>query len=183
MKEFEGVEFVHDLKPVALDLAQAGTWAEFGVFRGNSARHWLAGMPDDTHIHLFDSFKGLPEHWDMGGNPPRRSPPFTMEEHEIPDFHDVRVTMHKGLFADTLPKADMGVLSFVNIDCDLYSSTTTVLKYIEVEAGTIMIFDEFHGYPNYEQHEYKAYYEWSERTGHELEWLAYGRMGALGIVK
>ena len=76
----------------------------------------------------------------------------------------------------------MGVLSFVNIDCDLYSSTVTVLENIEVEPGTIIVFDEYHGYPNYKEHERKAYYEWSERTGYKLEWIATAHWGALGKV-
>ncbi len=164
--------------------AKAGVWAEFGVYRGNSARHWLNHMPDNTHIHLFDSFEGLPEYWDIvGDGKPREINRFEVQEHEIPVFGDERATLHTGLFKDTLPEADMGVLSFVNIDCDLYSSTVTVLEHIEVESGTIIIFDEYHGYPNYKQHERKAYREWSERTGIEIEWLAWGAMGALGQVK
>ena len=181
MKELENIPFTEDIRVEAMEYAEGGVWAEFGVFKGGSARHWLNYMPDGTHIHLFDSFKGLPEHWDMGNNKPRPIPPFYLEEHEIPVFNDIRVTLHKGLFKDTLP-CDMGVLSFVHIDCDLYSSTVTVLDNIEVEPGTIILFDEYHGYPNYQAHERKAYFEWAERTGNTLTWLVKGRMSALGRV-
>ena len=180
--ELEGIEFTHDIRERGLDYASGGVWAEFGVFKGNSTRHILHRMPDDTTIHLFDSFEGLPEVWDMG-EATRDIIRFKLEEHEIPVFNEIRATIHKGWFKDTLPKADMGVLNFVHIDCDLYSSTKTVLEYIEVSPGTIIVFDEYHGYPNYENHERKAYQEWSERTGYELEWLAYGRQGAMGRVQ
>ena len=181
--ELDNVPDVPDLKPVVIEHAKAGTWAEFGVFKGNSARHWLNHMPDGTHLHLFDSFEGLPEYWDLvGDGKPRKINRFTLEESEIPVFGGSRQTVHKGLFADTLPDANMGVLSFVHIDCDLYSSTVTVLENIEVEPGTIMLFDEYHGYPNYREHERKAYHEWSERTGYKLDWLATARWGVLGVV-
>jgi hypothetical protein len=181
--EVRHTEWLDDIKMTAMPLAKGGTWAEFGVFCGNSARHLIHGMPDGTEIHLFDSFKGLPEYWDMigDGTYPKKTL-FAIEDHEIPVFNDIRVTIHKGLFADTLPIADMGVLQLVNIDCDLYSSTKTVLDHIEVESGTIIIFDEYHGYPTYKEHERKACQEWLERTGIELEWLGHGRMGALGRV-
>ena len=181
--ELDNIPDVADLAPVVIEHAKAGTWAEFGVFRGSSARHWLNHMPDGTHLHLFDSFEGLPEYWDMiGDGKPREIQRFLLEDHQVPKFIGSRVTVHKGWFKDTLPKADMGVLSFVHIDCDLYSSTVTVLEHIEIESGTIIKFDEYHGYPNYKEHERKAYYEWSERTGHKLEWIATSHWGALGVV-
>ena len=180
-EELEGIPFTEDVRTTAMEYAKGGVWAEFGVFRGGSARHFIHAMPDGTVMHLFDSFEGLPEKWDMGGGA-RDITYFQIEEHQIPVFNDIRVFMHKGLFADTLPCLDMGVLAFVNIDCDLYSSTVTVLENIEVEKGTVIIFDEYHGYPNYEAHERKACQEWMDRTGHKLEWLAQGRMGALGRV-
>jgi hypothetical protein len=53
---------------------------------------------------------------------------------------------------------------------------------LKVSRGTIILFDEYHGYANYRDHERKAYLEWSEKTGNRLEWLAYNRSEALGRV-
>jgi hypothetical protein len=182
--ELKNIPFTEDIRATAMEYAEGGVWAEFGVFRGGSARHFIHAMPDGTTMHLFDSFEGLPEYWDMiGDGKPREINRFEIKQHQIPVFNDIRVTVHKGLFADTLPQADMGVLNFVNIDCDLYSSTVTVLEHIQVEPGTVIIFDEYHGYPNYKEHERKACQEWMDRTGHKLKWLAQGRMGALGVVQ
>ena len=174
--ELLDVPLVDDTKVIAIEHATAGVWAEFGVYRGNSARYLINHMPDNTVIHLFDSFRGLPEEWDLGNEVSQR---FVVDK--IPTFNDVRVITHVGMFADTLP-ADMGVLNLVHIDCDLYQSTVTVLDNIQVEPGTVILFDEYHGYPNYAMHERKAYLEWSQRTNYKLNWLAKGRMQAVGIV-
>jgi predicted O-methyltransferase YrrM len=53
-----------------------------------------------------------------------------------------------GLFEDTLPTwlaQHPDPITFVHIDCDLYSSTKTVLTHIgpRVQAGTIIVFDEY----------------------------------------
>lgn len=178
--ELKDVEYHDDLRTRAAQLARAGTWVEFGVFRGSSARHFIHLMPDDTEIHLFDSFMGLPEEWDFNGDI-NHIGKFTTDG-IAPVFNDIRVHIHKGMFADTLPNVDMGVLDFVHIDCDIYSATKTVFEHIDVSRGTIILFDEYHGYTEYRNHERKAYLEWSERTGHELKWLAKGRTQAMGVI-
>lgn len=58
--------------------------------------------------------------------------------------------IHKGWFDDTLrsysiPSHDV---LFVNCDADLYSSTKTILSYIEtyLKPGSFLYFDEFSSY-------------------------------------
>lgn len=43
----------------------AGLVCEFGVFKGKTARHIAKTIFPDT-LHAFDSFRGLPEKWDLG---------------------------------------------------------------------------------------------------------------------
>lgn len=177
--ELHGIKRVDDIRTFAIDLAPYnGVWAEFGVAGGDSAKHFMPRMNHVT-FHLFDSFQGLPEEWDFNGDinlVGRYAQPF------VPQFDDPRVIVHVGMFADTLPKVDMGVLDFVHIDCDIYSATKTVFEHIKVKSGTIILFDEYHGYAEYENHERKAYMEWSERTGNRLQWLAISRKEAVGRV-
>ena len=49
--------------------------------------------------------------------------------------------------------------SFLHIDSDLYSSARTVLFLLheQIVSGTIIEFDEYFNYPNWKQHEYKAF--------------------------
>jgi predicted O-methyltransferase YrrM len=169
-----------DLWTILMTYAPDGTWAEFGVAGGTSARYWIARMPADTQLHLFDSFNGLPEEWDFNGDINHVG---RYAQPSIPVFDDPRVHVHAGMFEDTLPEANLGVLDFVHIDCDIYSSTRTVFDHIQVKEGTIILFDEYWGYADYMNHERKAFLEWSERTGYELEWLAKNRTQAAGIIK
>ena len=83
------------------------------------------------------------------------------------------------MFADTLPKAQLGVLDFVHIDCDIYSSTKTVFEHIEVRDGTIILFDEYWGYEDYRNHERKAFME----TGYNIEWEGKCRSQAVGRIR
>ena len=58
-----------------------------------------------------------------------------------------RVRLHRGLFEDTLPRfladatggggggAPLPPLALANVDCDLYSSTATVLAALVLSAG------------------------------------------------
>jgi hypothetical protein len=174
--ELHGVKRVDDIRTFAAGLARQGTWAEFGVAGGGSAKHFMLHMGDSC-LHLFDSFKGLPEEWDFNGDINHIG---RYAQPHVPYFDDKRVFIHEGMFADTLPIADLPVLDFIHIDCDIYSSTKTVFENIQVRKGTIILFDEYHGYAEYMNHERKAYLEWSERMGQELEWLAVSRKEAVG---
>lgn len=145
-----------------------GLLAEFGVRRGTSIRV-LAGETDEI-LHGFDSFVGLPEGWvkaeagvlTTGGELP-----------EVP----ANVTLHAGWFEDSLPPflaAHPGPLRFANIDCDIYSSTRTVLRALagRIDPGTILLFDELVGNRTWRQDEYKALTEFAAEFGMEWEVLA-----------
>ena len=177
--ELDGLPYLANIRKYAAGIADSGTWAEFGVAAGNSARKFLNWMPDGTEFHLFDSFEGLPEEWLFNHD---INPIGKFAVDEIPVFNDIRVHIHEGWFADTLPEMNLGALDLIHIDCDIYSAAKTVFEYIEVRCGTIILFDEYHGYADYKNHERKAYLEWAERTGHKLEWLAVSRSEAVGRV-
>ena len=64
----------------------------------------------------------------------------------------------------TIQKYEMRKAAIIHIDCDLYSSTKSVLKFVEplLVDGTILIFDDwfcFRGNPNLG--EQKAFTEWA----------------------
>jgi len=178
--ELRSIQFIADLRIYAAEQVSGKNWAEFGVASGNSARKFLTVMPEDATLHLFDSYKGLPEEWWFNDDCNYIG---KFAQTQIPSFGDGRAVMHNGMFADTLPKVDLGILDFVHIDCDIYSSTKTVFEWIQVRPGTIILFDEYWGYADYKNHERKAYLEWSKRTGNELEWLGKNRSQAVGRIK
>lgn len=149
------------LRKVLTQHTPAGWAIEFGVFSGYSLRIIKQHMP----VIGLDSFEGLPEHWREGFP----AGAFAYEEDQLPPYVNNAMII-PGLFEDTLPMLhDRGLpdLGLVHIDCDLYSSTVTaldgVLPYISV--GTYIVFDEYHGYDGWEDHEHKAWIEFCDREG------------------
>ena len=70
----------------------------------------------------------------------------------------------------------------IHIDCDLYSSTRTVLTLLRgrMVPGTLLVFDELFNYPGYEQHEIKAFYEFLREDSVRCEWI--GMKGPISLV-
>lgn len=145
----------------------AGTALEFGVHTGHTLRRIVTAMPAGSRVVGFDSFEGLPEFWRDGFGPGafRTTPPV------VPGAELV-----VGLFGDTLPAWPVPAdVVLVHVDCDLYSSTRTVLEHMGpyLAPGVLVVFDEFHGYPGAEAHEARAWAEWTESA--DVAWTELGR--------
>jgi hypothetical protein len=158
-----------------------GDWAEFGTGMGNYAEIICDNLPKDTRLHLFDWFKGLPEDWTDGrGNVINKKGDYKGEPSKRVTEHP-NVIVHRGLFEETLPifvESQENNLAFINIDCDLYSSTKTVLDNINefIKPGTIIHFDEYYNYVGWELHEFKAFMEYVYKFNREFEYLVKTQM-------
>jgi len=117
----------------------------------------------------FDSFAGLPEDW-------RTEFPKGSFAHPKPDIDNA--TIVEGWFADTLPAFDFSGLDIglVHFDADLHSSTATALEYIgpHIGNGTIVVFDEFHSFDGAEDHEQRAWTEWTANAGIDYTPIGHG---------
>jgi len=151
------------LQAAIAEARPGGLFLEFGVERGASAdfiARLIAARGTLGVLHAFDSFEGLPESWD--GTFETRGK-FTVSG-KIPRLPS-NVEVHKGWFDATLPgfrAAQAGAtISLLHIDCDLYSSTRTVLKQIGdlLLPGSIIVFDEYLNYHGWKNHEFKAWQE------------------------
>jgi O-methyltransferase len=120
-------------------------YLEFGVHQGASIAEWarLNSNPE-SRFFGFDSFEGLPEHWN------RRAPKGTFSlRGKLPELSDPRITLIKGWFHETLPgfldRFEPSERIVINIDCDLYSGALYILTMLHphLHDGTIVIFDEF----------------------------------------
>lgn len=132
-----------------------GLVLEFGVRFGTSIRQIAALVGQE--VHGFDSFEGLPESW----HEERRGSYSTLGA--LPNVPK-NVFLHKGAFEDTLPgfmERHRAPVRFMNIDCDLYSSTRTVLELLgeRIVPGTILVFDEYFGHEHWRDDEFKAFQE------------------------
>jgi predicted O-methyltransferase YrrM len=137
-----------------------GLFVEFGVFSGTTVNH-IAGLVAPNRVYGFDSFEGLPEAWHPGY---ARG---AFKRGELPTVCD-NVELVVGWFHRTLPHfLDMHQtesLALIHVDCDLYSSTQTIFQQLssKIVPGTIIVFDEYHNYPNWEAHEFRAFQEYVE---------------------
>lgn len=146
-----------------------GDWLEFGVYEGTSAKAFLKNMPKDSKLYLFDSFEGLPEDWIPG----------YAKGHfacKVPVFGDNRVQIVKGWFEDTLPtwaSEYQGKAALIHIDCDMYKSTKTVLKYIDhiINSDTLVLLDDYCYSENHLMHVFKAFQEYIDENKYSYEYL------------
>ena len=115
-------------------------------------------MIPNKQVYGFDSFEGLPEEW---YHLVRR---VISTDGNLPKVNDNN--SFKGIFDSSLPDfkntdyyQSKDSIAFLHIDCDLYSSTLTVLNELKdkIKPGTIILFDEYFNYTGWQHHEYKAF--------------------------
>ena len=151
-------------------ISKKGDILEFGVRAGESITYIAQKLKDRT-IHGFDSFEGLPEEWE--GHAFLKSD-FT-QNGKIPIVPG-NVILHKGWFDKTISEYNnSNEIAFINLDCDIYSSTKTVLDELgnKITTGTIILIDDFFNYRNWQQHQYKAFQEFVEKSNIKFEYLAF----------
>ena len=141
-----------------------GMALEFGVATGTTLQ--IIASERGGQVYGFDSFEGLPEHWRLGYDAGE------FAEHP-PQVEGAELVV--GLFEDTLAgflEAHPGPVAFVHVDCDLYSSTVTVLEHLASRfvEGTVLLFDEYFNFPGWQEHEHRAWREHVERTGLQFEY-------------
>jgi hypothetical protein len=149
----------------------SGLFLEFGVATGRTIR--AIAEEHLGPVYGFDSFEGLPEDWYGGygkGHFATDSLP------SVPP----NVELIKGWFSDTLPgflEKHPGPVSFVNVDCDLYSSTRDVLHLLcgRFQPGTVIQFDEYFNYPGWRNHEYRAFQELVSERGLKFRYHSFLR--------
>jgi len=138
----------------------SGLMAEFGVFEGKSINLFAEYLGrNGLSIHGFDAFEGIEENWDADRLKGRYS-----RKGKEPDVAS-NVQLHVGWVQDTLPgflSANEGKhFSFIHLDMDTYTPTRFALELLvpRLTKGTVILFDELHGYPQWKAHEYKALQE------------------------
>lgn len=156
------------LSQIKLSRPEFKGWAlEFGVATGKTLRLIAEVLP----VIGFDSFEGLPEDW-------RTDFPAGTFAGVRPDVDVPNATLVEGQFLETVPDYDWpDFIRLVHIDCDLYSSTKTVLDSLIGQnlKGAYVVFDEFFGYPGCEAHERKAWDEFVESQKIEYDVVGHGR--------
>jgi len=136
-----------------------GDYAEFGCYGGTTFGHAFRESRYHGHtakLWAFDSFQGLPSAADE-----KDQHPVWIEgtmSISIDEFHAkcaanriprADYTVVPGFYEDTLKDPDIGNrlnnIALAYIDCDLYSSTRTVLEFLmpRLKHGMIIAFDDY----------------------------------------
>lgn len=135
---------------------------EFGTYKEDFL-NLLAKLQPQRHFYGFDSFIGLPESWTMGC----RKGAFTTKG-RLPKVRK-NVSLIAGFFDKTLPdfiKEHAGQqVAMIHNDSDLYSSTMTIFEKLRkmIVPGTIICFDEYYNYSEWQEGKYKDFMEITEK--------------------
>ena len=153
-----------------------GCFAEFGGYKGDTLN--FIAQKTNKIVHGFDSFLGLPQDWRPGL--PKGT--FKVDRYRYLDFRN-NVRIWKGMFEDTIPRFNDETgnqpIAFLHVDCDLYTSTKTIFEKLghRIHKGTVIVFDEFFGYPGWSNGEYKAFKEFVDSSVSKFKYLACNHLG------
>ena len=142
-------------------ISNEGLLLEFGVYNGGSINYFskmLDNKNDQRNIYGFDSFQGLNEDW--YGLKDRKNVAWSMRG-KIPQGLNKRVKLEIGLIEDTLKPfliKQRNKIAFIHIDTDTYGPAKVILDVCKeyLQDNCIILFDEYLGYPNWENHEHRA---------------------------
>lgn len=131
-----------------------GNFVEAGVFRGGTAlllKRMIETSPvTGMHLHLFDTFSGMPD------TDPGR------DFHQAGDFAntsleavrervgtDAFIHYHPGFIPDTFADITDEAISFAHVDVDIYRSVADCCAFIypRLVAGGFLVFDDY-GFPS-----------------------------------
>lgn len=138
----------------------SGDYAEFGSWGGNTmnaAYRQLVGSGGGRHMWAFDSFQGLPPATDTRDHHPGWRPGSEMGQGGVERFYEAcddhgiprdAYTAVEGYYSDVLPAIGDGEprdIALAYIDCNMYSSTVTVLEFLapRLKHGMIVAFDDW----------------------------------------
>jgi Macrocin-O-methyltransferase (TylF) len=175
--------FTNNLSLLKWAVSQAqpdGLFMEFGVWQGATVNFIAEQVPANT-VHGFDSFQGLPEFWVEITHVGRYDKGAFDMFGKLPDVRQ-NVILHPGWFEKSLPifvESYQGEVSFLHVDCDLYSSAKTIFDNLgdRIKSGTVIVFDEYFNYPTWQKHEHKAFQEFITERNIKYKYIAYNRVG------
>ncbi len=142
----EDIEAYHIFMAVKCTQKIPGDIAEVGVYKGGSAKI-ICSAKGDKHLHLFDTFEGLPKVEDIDMVWPFYEGKFAASYDSVREYlkDGDNVFFYKGIFPQTSDPVKDKVFSFVNLDVDCYESTKQCLEffYSRMSSGGILLSHDY----------------------------------------
>lgn len=169
------------IKNTITNISGDGDILEFGVFTGRSLK-LISELCPERKIYGFDSFEGLPEAWPGSFEKTHPKGHFNVNG-KIPKINNPNISFIKGFFDDTLPdfvSKYNSKIALLHIDCDIYSSTQTILHCLKnhINRDMIIMFDELIGYDGFEINEMKAWLELAHEKNIKYQYLFWSKYQA-----
>lgn len=147
-----------------------GLILEFGVWKGDSLT-WFAQHSKQEVFGFDNFFEGLQEDW-AGSALPKGY----FAQNQLPKVPK-NATLVVGMAQEELPgffQSHSGPIRVAHFDMDTFQSTLDVLRlvYPRLVAGSLLIFDEFFGYPLWQQGEARAWMTFVEETNIDFRYFA-----------
>jgi hypothetical protein len=122
-----------------------GDVAEVGVYKGGSAK--LISETTKKQVHLFDTFKGLPEVSEGDNKSQFKKGDYCAPYDDVRNYlkTNLNVTLYKGIFPLTAGPVKDRKFSFVHLDVDTYKSTLDCLEffYPRMNSGGVIISHDY----------------------------------------
>jgi hypothetical protein len=142
----EDIEAYHIFMAVKRTQKVPGDIAEVGVYKGGSAKI-ICSAKGEKHLHLFDTFEGLPRVDDIDMVWPFYEGKFAASYDRVREYlkNDSNVYFYKGIFPGTSDPVKGKSFSMVNLDVDCYESTRQCLEffYSRMSPGGIILSHDY----------------------------------------
>lgn len=156
-----------------------GVCIEFGVATGSSI-NFMSSRLAGFRFYGFDSFEGLAEDW-VGHHATKGA---YSQNGKMPEVNS-NVTLIKGWFSESIPpfisSVDLDTVRFIHIDSDTYEAADFVFNSFGglIKKGSLILFDELIGYPNWKNGEYRALIEAQNKYNFKYKFIAFSSEQAL----
>jgi hypothetical protein len=150
-----------------------GLILEFGVSDGYSINYIAKKV--NQEVYGFDGFTGLPDNW-AGASLLKG---YFARNGSLPEV-EKNVSLVVGEFSDTLEnfiRETSSPIRLVHVDSDLFSSCELILSKLarQLIPGSILIFDEYLGFPGWESGEFLAFQNFASSQKRNYAYLGFSQ--------
>ncbi len=152
---------------------------QLGVHDGKNSKHYsylVKKFKCTCKIIGFDSWDGLSEDW-TGMTKGRDKGSQLIEKPKPPDFCIYKKGNTSTELKKFLTKQSKKSINMVHFNLDTYTPTKSCLDLLKpfLNKGTILIFDDFYGYPGWSMHENKAFEKFIIKSQIKYKFICFGK--------